>query len=325
MTFSLFVKFEGNIIMDRRDEKDKFITTSLGIGLIACLCCLLWGSATPSIKIGYEWFSIGANDLASRILFAGVRFTLAGVLAVIFGSIITGKRLIPQKGSWGMICKLGMTQTVFQYVFFYMGVAYTTGVKTAIINGTHTFIAILLACLVFRYEKLTMTKLLGCIIGFVGVVIINYDPSGLTGGFTLKGEGALLVASVAYGLSSALVKKYSQQEEPVVLSGYQFIFGGIVMTVVGLCMGGQLNGWSIRSVMLLVYLALISSVAYSLWSMLLKHNPIGKVAVYAFMNPIFTVFLSCIILDESSIFGWRLVVALGFVCGGIYVVNRVKE
>ena len=312
-------------MMDINVRKQKFITSSLGIGIIACLCCLLWGSATPSIKIGYGWFGIGANDLASRILFAGVRFTLAGVLAVVFGSLIAKKLLVPKKNSWGMICKLGMTQTVFQYVFFYMGVAYTTGVKTAIINGTHTFIAILLACLVFRYEKLNLTKLLGCIIGFAGVVIINYDPSGLTGGFSLKGEGALLVASVAYGLSSALVKKYSQKEEPVILSGYRFMFGGIVMTLVGFCMGGQLSGWNVRSIMLLVYLALISSVAYSLWSVLLKHNSIGKVAVYAFMNPIFTVLLSCAILNESSSFGWRLVVALGLVCGGIYMVNRVKE
>ncbi len=311
--------------MDNKEEKQKFITSSLGIGLIACLCCLLWGSATPSIKIGYEWFGIGANDLASRILFAGIRFTLAGVLAVIFGSLIAKKPLVPKKDSWGMVCKLGMVQTVFQYVFFYMGVAYTTGVKTAIINGTHTFIAILIACLVFRYEKLNMRKLIGCLMGFTGVIIINYDPSGMTGGFTLKGEGALLIAALAYGLSSALVKTYSQQENPVVLSGYQFIFGGIVMTIFGLFMGGKLTGWNVKSVMLLVYLALISSVAYSLWSVLLQHNPIGKVAVYAFMNPIFTVLLSCVILDESSSFGWRLVVALGLVCGGIYMVNRVKE
>ena len=320
MTFSLFVKFEGNNIMDRRDEKQKFISTSLGIGLIACLCCLLWGSATPSIKIGYEWFSIGANDLASRILFAGIRFTLAGVLAVLFGSLIARKTLVPKKGSWGMICKLGMVQTVFQYIFFYMGLAYTTGVKSAIINGSQTFIAIMIACLIFKYEKLTVQKFLGCIIGFAGVVVINYDPSGLTDGFTFKGEGA-----IAYAFSSALVKQYSQKENPVVLSGYQFIFGGIIMTICGFIMGGQLSGWCVKSVILLIYLALISSVAYSVWGILLKHNPIGKVAVYSFTNPLFSVLLSFVFLGESSSFGLELLVALVLVCGGIYLVNRVKE
>lgn len=311
--------------MSTNENKDKFVTKPVGILLLACLCCFLWGSATPAIKIGYEWFGIGTNDLASRILFAGVRFTLAGVLAVIFGSIIAGKKLVPNKGSWGMICKLGLVQTVFQYIFFYMGLAYTTGVKSAIINGSQTFIAIMIACLIFKYEKLTLQKFLGCLIGFAGVIVINYDPSGMTGGFTFKGEGAILIAAIAYALSSALVKQYSQKEDPVVLSGYQFIFGGIIMTICGFAMGGQLTGWCVKSVILLIYLALISSVAYSVWGILLKHNPIGKVAVYSFTNPLFSVLLSFVFLGESSSFGWELIVALGLVCGGIYLVNRVKE
>lgn len=307
------------------NTKKPFITTALGIGLLACLCCLLWGSATPAIKIGYEWFGIGAGDVASRILFAGVRFILAGILTAIFGSLIAGKPLFPQKSSWGMICKLGLVQTVFQYIFFYMGLAYTTGVKSAIINGSQTFITIVLACLVFRYEKLTLQKLLGCLIGFAGVIVINFDPSGLTGGFTFRGEGAILIAAIAYALSSALVKNYSQKENPVVLSGYQFIFGGIIMTIVGALMDGKLTGWSFRSILLLLYLALISSVAYSVWGILLKHNPVGKVAIYSFTNPIFSVLLSFVFLHETSSFGIELVLALGLVCCGIWLVNRVKE
>lgn len=311
--------------MNDTNNKKTFITKPVGIGLLACLCCLLWGSATPAIKIGYEWFGIGSNDVASRILFAGVRFVLAGVLTLIFGSMIARKTLIPQRSSWGMICKLGLVQTVFQYIFFYMGLAYTTGVKSAIINGSQTFIAILMACLLFRYEKLTMQKFMGCLIGFAGVVVINFDPSGLTGGFTLRGEGAILIAAIAYALSSALVKRYSQKESPVVLSGYQFVFGGIIMTICGWLMGGQLSGWCVKSVILLIYMALISSVAYSVWGILLKHNPVGKVAVYSFTNPIFSVLLSFVFLKESSSFGWELVVALVLVCGGIYLVNRVNE
>ena len=307
------------------NEKKTFVTRPLGIGLLACLCCLLWGSATPAIKIGYEWFGIAADDIASRILFAGVRFVLAGILTAIFGSLIAKKPLFPQKSSWGMICKLGLVQTVFQYIFFYMGLAYTTGVKSAIINGSQTFIAIIMACLIFRYEKLTLQKFLGCLLGFAGVIVINFDPSGLTGGFTFKGEGAILIAAIAYALSSALVKSYSQKENPVILSGYQFIFGGIIVVAVGLLMGGHLSGWTFTSTLLMIYMALISSVAYSVWGILLKHNPVGKVAVYSFTNPIFSVLLSFAFLGESSSFGLELILSLALVCGGIYLVNRVNQ
>ena len=126
-------------------------------------------------------------------------------------------------------------------------------------------------------------------------------------------------------LSSALVKKYSQKESPVVLSGYQFIFGGIIMTICGFALGGKLSGWSVSSVLLLIYLALISSVAYSVWGILIKHNPVGKLAIYSFTNPIFSVLLSFVFLGESSSFGIELVLALLLVCAGIYLVNRVKE
>ena len=307
------------------NKENKIITKPLGVALLACVCCLLWGSATPAIKIGYEVFGIQSNDIASRILFAGVRFILAGILTAIFGSILSGKPLFPQKSSWGMIGKLSLVQTVFQYIFFYMGLAYTTGVKSSIINGSQSFLAILIACLIFRYEKLTLQKFIGCLIGFAGVIIINFDPSGLSGGFTFRGEGAILIAATAYALSSALVKKYSQKENPVVLSGYQFILGGIIMTIVGLLMGGVLTGWAFKSILLLIYLALISSVAYSIWGILLKHNPVGKVAVYSFTNPIFSVLLSFAFLGETSSFGVELIIALILVCAGIYLVNRVNE
>lgn len=307
------------------NEKKSFVKKPLGIGLLACLCCLLWGSATPAIKIGYEWFGIASGDVASRILFAGIRFILAGILTAIFGSIIAKKPLFPHKSSWGNICILGMVQTVIQYIFFYMGLAYTTGVKSAIINGSQTFITIVLACLIFRYEKLTLQKFIGCLIGFAGVIVINFDPSGLTGGFTFKGEGAILIAAIAYALSSALVKKFSQKESPVVLSGYQFVFGGIIMTIFGLLMGGTLTGWAVKSILLLIYLALVSSVAYSVWGILLKNNPVGKVAVYSFTNPIFSVLLSFLFHHETSSFGLELIVALALVCVGIFLVNRVNE
>ena len=303
----------------------KILTSTWEIALLACICCILWGSATPAIKIGYEVFQIGADDIASRILFAGIRFTIAGILTIIFGSLIYKKTLIPEKTSWGMIFKLSLIQTVFQYIFFYMGLAYTTGVKSAIINGAQTFIAILIACLIFRYEKLTLQKMLGCLIGFAGVILINFDPSGLTGGFTLRGEGAILIASISYAFSSGLVKKYSRFENPVVLSGYQFVIGGMIMSFFGFILGGVLAGWSVTSVLLLIYLALISSVAYSVWGILLKYNPVGKVAVYSFTNPIFSVLLSFMFLGESSTFGIELVIALALVCGGIYLVNRVNE
>lgn len=293
---------------------------------LAILCCILWGSATPSIKKGYEAFAIAANDTASQILFAGMRFVLAGFLTILFGSIISKKALIPRKKSIAPILKLALVQTVLQYVFFYIGHAHTSGVKAAIINGSGVFLAIIFAVVIFRYEKMTWLKLLACIMGFSGIIIINLTGSGFDMNLTFAGEGAILVSAVAYALSSGMIKKYSQDENPVVLSGYQFFLGGLAMSIAGFIAGGRVTGFTATSTALLIYLAMISSVAYTVWGILLKYNPVGKVAVFGFTNPIFGVLLSAIFLGErSQAFGLRGIIALALVSIGIFVINKVKE
>ncbi len=293
---------------------------------LAILCCILWGSATPSIKIGYELFSIASGDTASQILFAGMRFILAGILTILFGSLLSRKALVPKKKSIPSIVKLAMVQTILQYVFFYIGHAHTSGVKAAIINGSNVFLSILFAVLIFKYEKMTWVKLIGCIAGFAGIVIINLTGGGIDMNMSFLGEGAILISAAAYALSSGMIKKYSQDENPVVLSGYQFFLGGLVMSIAGLIAGGKVSGFTFSSTMLLIYLAMISSVAYTVWGVLLKHNPVAKVTVFGFTNPMFGVLLSAIFLGEKNqAFGIQGIIALVLVCFGIFIINKAKK
>ncbi|MCD7906540.1 MAG: EamA/RhaT family transporter, partial [Clostridium sp.] len=75
----------------------------------------------------------------------------------------------------------------------------------------------------------------------------------------------------------------------------------------------------------LLYLAFISAAAYTLWRLLLKHNPVLRVAVYGFMNQVLGVILSAWLLAENDqAFGVKTVIALLLVCLGIYVVNRPR-
>lgn len=305
------------------EEKESVLKKGWVVALLAMICCFLWGSAFPCVKIGYAMFGIEAADTASQIVFAGVRFTLAGVLTVLIGSALCRKFLKPQTGSWGMVFRLCMVQTVIQYLLFYIGLANTSGVKGSIIVASNVFLAILVSALIFRYEKLGAGKVIGCLLGFAGVVLINLTGTGIDSSMTFLGEGCMLLSTLSYAFSSVLIKKYSRVENPVTLSGYQFFFGGVIMTAVGLAFGGTLHGFTAGSVLLLVYLAMISAVAYSLWGILLKHNPVSKVAVYGFMNPVFGVILSAVLLKEQNqAFTLQGLVSLILVCIGIYVVNR---
>lgn len=290
---------------------------------LALLCCFLWGSAFPMVKTGYELFGVGENDTASQILFAGMRFALAGILVIIFGSAIAKKPLYPKtKSEVGHILILALFQTVLQYIAFYIGLAHTSGVKSSVLVSLNVFLSLIISALVFKMEKLTVAKLAGVVVGFAGVVIINFEAGGF-GGFSLNGEGAIIFSAFAYSVSSVLIKKYSASENPVMLSGWQFFVGGVVMIVGGLAFSGRVDiSLSVVNFAALLYLALISAVAYTIWGLLLKHNPVSKVAVIGFTNPVFGVLLSALFLGETAeAFSFKNLVSLILVCIGIYIVN----
>lgn len=306
------------------NNKESILQKQSIVAVIAIFCCLLWGSAFPCIKVGYQLFEIPAGGSSSQILFAGIRFTLAGFMVILAGSLLQGRLLKPAKGAISKVLKLCMVQTVMQYIFFYIGVAHITGVKGSIVNAVNVFFTILVSCLLFKLEKLDKQKLIGCIIGFAGVVIVNiggqFDKS-----FTMLGDGFLIISALAYALSSVLIKIYGKDENPVMLSGYQFMAGGMIMICAGLLTGGRLNAVNLKGILLLLYMAFISAGAYTLWSLLLKHNPVSKVAVFAFFTPVFGVILSAIILGESTSFQLKTFIALLFVCVGIIIVNYKKK
>lgn len=306
-------------------NKTDFLSTTVGILAAAVTANLLWGSASPGIKLGYRFFAIAGNDVMSQILFAGIRFTLAGILTILFGSFMRRRVLLPKRSSWGMVFILALMQTVVQYTFFYIGLSHAPGFKGPILSPTSTFFALLIAALIFRQEKLTMRKIIGCIIGFAGVVVITLDGK-LTGGVSFTGEGFLVLAAASYGCSSVFIKRYSEREDPVVLSGWQFFIGGLIMSFAALIGGGTLHAVSGYAWPLMLYLGCLSAVAYTLWSLLLQRHPVSKIMVYSFLNPVFGVFLSAFLLDEAKVLNVpRCMLALVLVCLGVWIVNRPEK
>lgn len=307
-------------------KKEKLLTNGWVVAIGAIISCALWGSAFPCIKIGYKLLNIAADDVSTQILFAGVRFTLAGVLSIVFESIIERRVLLPKKSSIGNVLKLCMMQTVIQYLFFYVGLAHSSGVTGSIITGTNSLLTILIACFIFRQEKMTLPTMIGCVVGLAGVVAANLGEGSIGTQMHLNGEGFVFIAALFYAISSIYLKKYSQQDDPVMLSGYQFLVGGLILSVLGFATGGRLSGFTLQSSLLLLYLGFLSAMAYALWGILLKYNPVSRVAIYGFTNPVIGVLLSALLLGEGGqAFSAKNLLALLLVCTGIIVVNLWKK
>ncbi|MBD8621814.1 DMT family transporter [Pseudomonas sp. CFBP 13727] len=301
----------------------QFLSDPRTVLLLATLCCALWGSSYPAIKNGYELLQIAPNDVPSKLIFAGCRFLLAG-LCLLLLAVMMGKpvlRLSPR--TFGQVALLGLVQTGLQYVFFYIGLAYTTGVRASILNATTTFFSVLLAHFVYHNDKLSMRKSVGCLLGFAGVLTVNAGAGPLDALPSVHGEGFIVIAAFVLSAASIYGKYVSHRMDAMVMTGWQLAVGGLALLVGGYATGGTLGHMTATSTLLLIYLALLSAVAFTLWSLLLKYNPVGRVSVFAFLVPVFGAALSAVFLGES-IFEWKNLAALVLVCVGIALVTRAQ-
>lgn len=301
------------------EKKRIMIQNPIAVAVLAILCCFLWGSAFPGVKMGYELCHV--EGVGSQILFAGWRFFLAGVLTLVIFSVMEKKVIRPQKRMIIPVIGQGLLNTTVQYFFFYIGLAHTTGAKGSIITASNVFFSILFAHFLIKGEELTKRKVIGCLVGFLGVVVINIRPGELDSGFSLLGDGFIIICSIAYGASTVTTKILAREEKPETITAYQLMIGGAVLIIMGLMFGGKVTIDSTSAAILFTYLCLLSTIAFAIWSFLLKYNPVGLVSPYGFTNPIFATILSGIFLHED-ILNWNNLIALLLICGAIIYVNR---
>ena len=286
----------------------------------AVLCTVLWGSAAPCVKKGYEMFAIVSDAPFSQLYFAGWRFALAGLLVLLVARI-KGHRIFPVRSEWKPIFWICLFQSMIQYVCYYIGLSGTTGTKGAVLSGTQTFFALIFAHLFLRNDKMNQQKVLGCLCGFAGVLALGL---GGLNGFNLHGDGLVLLSAVSAGAGALVSRIYTPGRDPMLLTGWQLLLGGAFLLIVGWIGGGRLGTVTPVGVLLLAYMVVLSAAAFTIWTALLGKFPVGKVSLFCFLIPVFGTLLSAIVLGEQ-ILTLRNLSALVLVSGGIAIANYVRE
>lgn len=308
--------------MKELSQKESILKKPLVAYSLAVFCTLLWGSAFPSIKLGYQLFNVAQQDVPSIIAFAGSRFTLAGILVLIMRLFLrarSDKNHLSVK-QWSQIGLLGLLQTTAVYIFFYISLSYTTGAKGAILNSLSVFFSAILAHFFFSNDKISRTKLIGILLGFVAVILVNYEV-GFGFDFSLKGEGFMIIATIFVSLAFIVSKRLTKFADPMLIAGSQLAFGGLILLIIGLSFGGSFPKGPFKAYLLLLYLASLSAIAFSVWTSLLKYHNVSTITVYNFLVPVVGTFLSVVILGEK-VFQIQYLIALPLVAIGIYIVNK---
>ena len=304
----------------RSEKLDVLFGTPVFAVVIAILCNAMWGSAFPFIKMGYRLFAIETSDTASILCFAGIRFML-GSLLVLAGSVVLEGKLpaLPRGKVFAECCALGLWQTCAQYAFYYSAVALLTGAFGGILNSTQSFLGVIFAHFIYgNADRMTPAKTLGCVIGFAGVLIGTLGNHGSGSGW---GVFCMMTATVIFTLSGPWNKSVTKKADSFAVCFINLFVGGLALFVLGAVMGGSLHVQSALAVVVMLYLAFICGAGYVLWALLMKNNPVSRIAIFGFVNPGVNVLLSAV-LNGEPLFRWQYLAALVFVCVGIWLVNK---
>ena len=309
-----------NTSLTRAQRLDQIFGTPVFAVLLAIFCNVLWGCAFPFIKMGYRLFAIDPSNTASIFCFAGVRFML-GSLLVLLGSTLLQSRAptLPRGRVFAECCVLGLWQTTLQYAFYYIAVAMLTGAFGGILNSTQSFLGVIFAHFLYgNADRMTPAKTLGCAVGFVGVLI---GTLGNHGGGSGWGVFCMLFATVIFTLSGPWNKSVTKKADSFAVCFLNLFVGGAALFVLGTALGGRLGSVTPLGVLVLLYLAFICGAGYLLWALLMKNNPVSRIAIFGFVNPVVNVLLSAV-LNGEPLFRWQYLAALVFVCVGIWLVNK---
>ena len=300
---------------------DKLLRNRKLMPLFALICAFLWGCGYSVVKSGYALWNVAADDVPAKILFAGIRFLLAG--AMVLGWSRLTRRDVKDAAKLPGTLVMALFQTMLQYALLYIALAHMTGSASSVLNQLGAFLLVLLLPLSDSSERMTRSKAAGCILGFAGLILINID--GLHFSFSLEGEGCIILSSITSAIGYVINRKLAKRGfDPILLTGRQQLIGGAVLTLLGLIMGGRILPNGIGGVLIILYLAFSIAAAYVIWSVLLASNPVSDVTIYKFATPVFGVLNSAVLLGED-IFNLRTIVSLAAVAGGILLVNRKRS
>ena len=298
-------------------EKKSIFSNKIVFALLALCATALWGTAFPGIKKGYEWF--GIDDTGSTLLFAGLRFLIAGTMVLSFYAVKNKKLPVLKKSEIKTILVLSFLQVAGDYFFYYIGLAKTPGSIASIMNSFDSFAIVLIASRFFKDDRLTARKIIGCILGIAGIIIINFR-GGESFTFRLTGEGFLLISALFSTFGMIVTKKATEKTDPIITTGYYLFIGGITLIAIALPLGGKITFNSLKADACLLYLAVVSALAFMIWTTLLKHNDASRLSVFKLMTPIFGNAFSALFLHEN-IFTFAHLLSVFLVAAGIAAVN----
>ena len=302
-------------------KKENILKKTWVMVLLASLCQALWGVVFPVIKKSYELFSI--SGVGSTLLFASTRFMIAGVILLLLDTFMEKRFPVLDKKGYASVFMLGTIQTGLAYAFQYIAMISASSINCSILNGTGVIFSTIIAHFISKDDKMNGRKALGGVLGFIGVLVC-FLWGGKLEGFSLKGEGLMLLSILTFVTGTNLSRIVTTGIKSVVVSGYNLLVGGAELFILSLFLGGRIGNGGLYGIMCLVFLSLTSCVCLYLWTALSSANSVSKVAVFQCINPITGAIAASLLLGEN-VFQPKYIVSVLLVVISIIIITKGRK
>lgn len=277
----------------------------LSFYLQVLLCAGLWGSAFPVIKLSFAHLSI--ESYPEQLLFAGTRFTLAGLLVMLFcrRSVWSSFREVPK----GALLWVTLGQTFGQYVFFYYALRVSSGTLGALLVGAGSLWWVLLAPWFLKSAFPSAGQWAALVACAIGISLAVYAP-GAGSGDVFQGTIAFLLASLSGALGAIGMKRVAPRFGSRSITALSLFFGGLMLTAVGSSHWTEFSsGYTWAMLGVTVYLAILSATAFTVWNRLIERYSVNVLSAFRFTIPLCGVIESAVFLKSETL-------GIGILLGG---------
>jgi drug/metabolite transporter (DMT)-like permease len=280
---------------------------------LAITACLLWSTAFVLVKFGLE-------DMPPFLL-GGARFILAGLMLAPLAR--PGASAIREiRGNFKLIAKTSLFQTIILYGLFFYSLQFVRGAQASIIIGSSPIVSAVVAHIMQKNDKMTLTGTLAMLLGIAGVVVIALSSKPWQAGGIPEFIGILLLlaGSISSALANVFVSNDAKTISPVLLNATQMLLGGVALALIGFVTEPlpsspppPLFWWGLAG------LAFISAAGFSIWFHLLGHVKVSKLNTWKFLIPVGGSILSWCFLpgehpDAAGVAGIILVCSAIIIC-----------
>jgi len=277
---------------------------------------LVWGASFLWIKVAVE--DIGAWSLvAFRIVF--------GVLGLVPFLLFKKPALPRGRTTWIALLLLGVTSAAAPWMLISWAEETIDSALATVLNSTVPLFTILIAHFALHDDRITKYRVIGLLLGFLGVVALTGRDGGFTSfgsGSNLWGQLAMLAAACLYAMSGVIARRYLRHLTALVQAFWSMLIGAVLIWIclplLGISLNVSANSVTWASILWLGILG--AGIASMLFYFMLHAIGPTRASLVTYSIPVVGVTLGVLILGEPL--DIYLISGMVLIVAGVSVVNR---